>query len=502
MDQQKASQVLKSKLANQFWRLNNLYKIINENGECITFRMNPEQEDFYRGMWHFNCILKARQLGFSTVIQLYGLDCALFNSNYEFGVIAQTRDDASSIFKKKIKFAYDNLPDWLKASRMATNDSANELSFNNGSSIRVGTSLRSSTLQLLHVSEYGKIAAKYPDKAEEIKTGAFNTVHANQIIAVESTAEGVGGEFHDLTRTAERLQEQKAHLTSLDPKFFFYPWYKKDSYRLPKEGVSIDSGLKLYFQGLKEKHGIALDDEQKAWYAKKSQQQGDAMKREFPTVPSEPFEVAIDGAYFANEMARVRKGGRICRIPVETAVPVNSFWDLGRNDSNAIWLHQAVGKENRFVGYYENSGEGLSHYAQWLREWLPSGCMFGSHYLPHDASVVELTRADHKTRAQVLEDLLIKPTVIVSRTPDLGTAIQATRDMFPTCWFDEENCTQGIACLDGYRKSWNDKTANWTDSPVKNKFIHGADAFRQFAQGFKPSTGWGAFAQPSTKGFV
>lgn len=484
MADQKAYQELKSRLSDQHWRLNNLYKIIDQDGEKVTFRMNAEQEHFYRNMWHFNCILKARQLGFSTVIQIYGLDCALFNSNYEFGVIAQTRDDASSIFKKKIKFAYDNLPAWLKATRPATNDSANELSFSNGSSIRVGTSLRSSTLQLLHVSEFGKIAAKYPEKAEEIKTGAFNTVHANQIIAVESTAEGVGGEFHDLTKRAERLQQQDSDLTALDPKFFFYPWWRKASYRLPDTGVSIHPELKSYFQRLEDGHGIVLDDEQKAWYVKKAEQQGDAMKREFPSTPAEPFEVAVEGAYFANEMARVRKEGRICRIPIETSVPVNTFWDLGRNDSNAIWLHQRVGKEDRFIGYYQNSGEGLSHYVAWLKDWLPQDTSFGVHYLPHDAEVVELTRSDHKSRKEVIEDMGLRPCKVVTRVPDLNTGIQSARDSFPRCWFDEERCKEGIDCLDGYRKRWNETTATWADQPLKNKFIHGADAFRQFGQGY------------------
>jgi len=482
---QQAYQEIRTKLGDQYWRLNNLYKIIDQNGEEITFRMNPEQEDFYRNMWYFNDILKARQLGFSTVIQLFGLDNAIFTNNYSFGVIAQTRDDASAIFKHKIKFAYDKLPVWLREMSPAHTDSANELAFTNGSSIRVGTSLRSSTLQLLHVSELGKIAAKYPEKAEEIKTGAFNTVHDGQIICVESTAEGAGGLFYDICKKAEALQQQGKELTPLDPKFFFYPWWKKESYRLANTGVLIDPELKRYFIRLEDRFGIQLDDEQKAWYAKKLEQQGDAMKREFPSVPSEPFEVAIEGAYFANEMARVRKDGRICRVPIETAVPVNTFWDLGRNDSNAIWMHQRVGKEDRFVGYYENSGEGLSHYVGHLKNWLPDGCTFGEHFLPHDAEVVELTRSDHKSRKEVVEDMGMRPVRVVPRIPELATGIQQSRDALARCWFDEENCALGLQCLDGYRKAWNDKTANWMDTPVKNKFIHGADAFRQFAQGYK-----------------
>ena len=491
MTEEEALQQLKERLSNRTYRLNHLYKITNEAGKVVTFKMNAEQEAFYQDMWYFNCILKARQLGFSTFIQIFGLDMCLFNSNTEFGIIAQSLDDAKSIFRNKIKFAYDNLPEWLREARPANTDSANEIRFSNGSGIRVGTSLRGGTLQILHVSEYGKIAAKYPDKAKEIKTGAFNTVHAGQFIFVESTAEGHGGEFYDLCQRSKRLQEQGAELTPLDARFHFYPWWEKDSYRI--EGVSVltPEPLKRYFADL-EKQGITLSREQKAWYVKKSAQMGDDMKREFPSTAKEPFEVAVEGAYFAREMARVRREGRLCRIPVETGVPVNTFWDLGRNDNNAIWLHQRIGKEDRFVGFYQNSGESLAHYAGWLKDWLPQGVTWGTHYLPHDAKVKELTREDNKTREQVLQDLGFRSTKVVERIQDLMTGIQMARDGFASCWFDPEACADGIACLDNYRKAWNDTLGVWRNEPQPSIYNHGADAFRQFAQGYNDQSGWDA----------
>ena len=471
-------------------RRTNLYFITDEKGDEVLFRPNEDQLHFLNNRWDFNCILKARRLGFSTVIQIDGLDDCIFNSNIEFGIIAQSLDDAKAIFRSKIKFAYDRLPAALKNVVKATTDAANEIRFSNGSGIRVGTSLRGGTLQRLHVSEYGKISAAYPDKAREIKTGAFNTVQAGQLIDVESTAEGQGGEFHDLCRRAEKLQQQGVKLTSLDPRFHFYPWWRKREHRLPKDGVFIPQELKNYFDGL-ESQGIALDDEQRAWYAKKSEQMGDDMKREFPSTSKEPFEVAIEGAYYAKEMARVRKEGRICRIPVETGVPINSFWDLGRNDSTSIWLHQQVGKEDRFIGFYQNSGENLSHYVKWMLDWLPQGCVWGTHFLPHDAGIKDLSQMENKSREQVIQDLGLKRTKIVPRTPDLLTGIQQTRDAFSSCWFDAEACAEGIACLDNYRKEWNEQTATWRDSPRHDDFSHGADAYRQFGQGYSRTDKWG-----------
>ena len=134
--------------------------------------MNWAQEDLFREMHFMNVVLKARQLGFTTFIDLFMLDQCLFNSNVRAGIIAHNRDDAKIIFRDKIKYPYDNLPDVLRARISAESDTAQELLFSNNSSIRVGTSLRSGTLQLLHVSEYGKLCAKYPEKAREVRTGA------------------------------------------------------------------------------------------------------------------------------------------------------------------------------------------------------------------------------------------------------------------------------------------------------------------------------------------
>ena len=117
-------------------------------------------------MHECSLILKARQLGFTTFIQLFMLDACLFNSNIRAGTIAHRLDDARVIFRDKVKFPYDNLPDMLKAARPIIRDSADELVFANNSSIRVSTSMRSGTLQYLHISEYGQLCAAFPIRRE------------------------------------------------------------------------------------------------------------------------------------------------------------------------------------------------------------------------------------------------------------------------------------------------------------------------------------------------
>ena len=195
--------------SDQLWRLNNLYWITDKDGKRTKFELNWAQSDLMGSLHYLNLILKARQLGFTTFIQLYMLDCCVFYPDTKAGVIAHTRDDAEVIFQDKIKYPYDNLPDQIRAQAPIKRDNTRMLELANNSAIRVGTSLRGGTLQYLHVSEFGKICAKYPEKAREIVTGALNTIEAGQMAWIESTAEGQEGRFYEMCEAAqskERLE--------------------------------------------------------------------------------------------------------------------------------------------------------------------------------------------------------------------------------------------------------------------------------------------------------
>jgi len=129
------------------------YRVKNKDGAIVPFCMNADQEKFILERHGMDVVLKARQKGFTTIIQLDMLDDCLFIPNTSAGVIAHNLNDAKAFFADKIKFAYDNLPSAFRELVPATQDAAESMKFGNGSSIRVGTSLRSGTLQRLHVSE-------------------------------------------------------------------------------------------------------------------------------------------------------------------------------------------------------------------------------------------------------------------------------------------------------------------------------------------------------------
>jgi hypothetical protein len=110
-------------------------------------------------------------------------------------------------------------------------DSADTLTLGNNSSFRVSTSVRSGTLNWLHVSEYGKICAQYPDKAREIRTGSFPAAESGTITA-ESTAEGEGGDFYDISIKAQEMLSTGAELTARIGGSSSYPWWRAKEYRL------------------------------------------------------------------------------------------------------------------------------------------------------------------------------------------------------------------------------------------------------------------------------
>lgn len=484
MQEQAAFNDLSEKLSDQGWRLNNLYKIKDVDGNIIQFKMNFEQQHLFDNMHYFNVILKARQLGFTTFIDIYKLDACLFNSNHAAGIIADTRENAEAIFKNKVRFAYDNLPEWLKQKVTATSESARQLEFSNGSTITVGTSYRGGTLQKLHVSEYGKIAARYPEKALEIKTGALNTVHIGQQIFVESTAEGRQGEFWELCEIARKLKDAGKHLTPLDPKFFFYAWWQHPDYCLSDEdcaGVSVDSEMQMYFMKLSEQ-GINLTAGQKSWYIKKEALQKDKMKREYPSTPEEAFEASLEGAYYTKQMELVRRNKQIGFIPHEPSKPVHTFWDIGQGrDEMAIWFFQHIGNQYRFIRYHESAGEGWEFYTNLLKSYNYS---YGTHYWPHDGNKKIIAGAV-QTSKQIAEGLGINPIKIIPRTNDVQADIMnKCRPVISRCFFDEAKCSVGITHLDAYRKEWDENMGQWKDSPRHDASSHCADAFRTFAVGY------------------
>lgn len=471
------------RLVDQFsdwrWRLNNLYSIIDEGGKRVQFRMNWAQEALFDEMHYMNVILKARQLGFTTFIQVFMLDACVFNRDIRAGTIAHTLQDAQTIFRDKVKYPYDSLPDALKSRVAIRQSNSTELMLTNNSSIRVGTSLRSGTLQYLHISEYGKMCAKFPEKAREVRTGALNTVQAGQLVFMESTAEGQDGDFFETCESAQSKGRMGVDLTPLDWKFHFFPWWKAPKYEIDPAGVVITDTFAKYFGKLADL-GIHLSAGQKAWYVKKAESQKGDMKREYPSTAAEAFEASVEGAYYADQMALVEAEERIGPYPHVPGYPVHSISDIGMDDCNSVWLFQVLPGRVRCIAYFEHTGTGMDGMiAELERRQEANDYVYGVHYMPHDIRVREWTRGG-MTRIEVM----LKEV----KARDLGTVqkverayvedrINGTRRILAKCEFDQAGCDQGIKCLKNYRKDWDEDFGVWKDKPRHDWASHGADAF-------------------------
>ncbi len=431
----------------------------------------------------------------TTFIQLLFLDLILFNSNMRCGTIAQDRDTAKAIFQDKIRTPYDWLPEGIKAQRFPIRDSASELALNNNSVLRVGTSMRGGTLQYLHVSEFGKTCARWPEKAREIITGSLNTVKAGQYVFIESTAEGQEGQFFKMTEKARAQARSGSPLSTIDYKFHFYGWHEDPNCWIDPAGVVITEEAQRHFAQLERDHGIVLNAGQRAWWTVTQETQLDDMGREYPAHPDEAFASAVDGSYYGKLMAKAEKEGRVGAYPAIPGLPVHTAHDIGVYDYHSIWFFQVLpnrwktlddGKriqipgEVRHLHYYQNCGEGMPFYAEYCDEqykkrgWKREGAI---DFFPHDAKVREWGTG--KSRIEQMVGKGFRPRIVTRL--DLGDGINATRALISMGTFDAAGCSDGIAVLKNYKRQWNDRTGAWMSQPLHNEASHGADAERTLA---------------------
>ena len=478
-------------LADPEWRLFSgcLYKIMvkgddDEDAFTVPFRPNRAQKRFIRRLWHRNIILKARQLGFTTLIAILWLDHALFNADQRCGIIAQDREAAEVIFRDKVRFAYHNLPDEIRERFPLARESASELLFaHNNSSIRVATSMRSGTIHRLHISEFGKICAKYRDKAAEVMTGSIPAVPLNGVLVIESTAEGAEGEFYDLCERAQSLHAGAQKLTQRDYRFHFYPWWHEPAYTMDPQAVYVSPEQHDYFAQIEQAMDCTIDPGQRAWYVATMLAdfagKEERMWQEYPSTPEEAFQRSTEGNYYAKDLVLLRKRGGICRVPV-LDLPVYTFWDIGRSDGTAVWFMQQMHGEDRFISYYEEHNEDLRHYARMLTE---KGYLYGAHFLPHDANHKKLSDTNKSVKEQLQGLLPGHKFVVVPVITELMTGIYATRKHLKGAFFDLDGTKQGIERIANYRKKYSQTQARYLDDPDKsNGCSEGADALRQWAQ--------------------
>ncbi|WP_232324116.1 MULTISPECIES: hypothetical protein [unclassified Variovorax] len=343
--------------------------------------------------------------------------------------------------------------------------------------------MRSGTIHRLHVSEFGKICAKFPDKAVEVMTGSIPAVPTNGILVIESTAEGREGDFYTMTQIAQAVHLSKAELTPKDYRLHFYGWWMEPKYRIDSRLVAVTREEHDYFDLIEHAMDCRIDPDQRAWYVatKRADFSGkeERMWQEYPSTPDEAFQVSTEGNYYAKDMLAVRKRGGITRVPV-LDLPTHTFWDIGNSDGTAIWFMQELRGEDRFTDYYEEHNQDLRHYARELKD---RGYVYGVHYLPHDADHKKLGDYNKSVKQMLAELLPGHRFIVVPRITELITGIQTTRKHLKGVYLDDTRCKPGVVRLEGYRKKFSRTENRFLDIPDKsNGCTEGADAFRQYAQ--------------------
>lgn len=204
------------------------------------------------------------------------------------------------------------------------------------------------------------------------------------------------------------------------------------------------------------------------------------------------FIAALTGAYWGKEMAKLEEKKRICKIPHDPALLVDTFWDLGIDDSTTIWFVQQSRLEIRVIDYLEIVGEGIPYFAKILKEGHRAEYNYREHHWPHDGNSRDLTTG--KERSVSARELGIKPLRVHPRY-DVADGIDAARRLLPRCFFDKEKCTfilkgdkgsRGLESLRTYQKKWDSKNKIFLTTPLHNWASHGADAFRLLAMALKP----------------
>jgi len=196
------------------------------------------------------------------------------------------------------------------------------------------------------------------------------------------------------------------------------------------------------------------------------------------------FTAAIIGAYYAKLIADADDSERVTRVPYDPMYPVHTAWDLGINDSTAIWFAQIFrGGAVHIIDYYESSGVGLDHYADILNQ---KDYNYGDHLAPHDIEVREL--GSGKSRLETAYTLGIKFRVVPKMK--VADGINAARMLIPKCYFDKDKCHEGLEYLRQYRQEWDERRKVFRDHPLHDFTSHAADAFRYLAVGLENRTNY------------
>ena len=188
------------------------------------------------------------------------------------------------------------------------------------------------------------------------------------------------------------------------------------------------------------------------------------------------FVTALSGAYFAKHIAEAKAEGRIGKVAADPLMQIRAVWDIGgtgaKADAVSIWIEQWIGKEIRFLDYYEAVGQPLATHLNWLRSrgWGNALCI-----LPHDGSTND--RVYDVSYESAIREAGFEVIVISNQGKGAASMrIEAARRLFPNMWFNEATTQAGLDAIGWYHEKRDDARGIGL-GPEHDWSSHGADSF-------------------------
>lgn len=347
-------------------------KIKTKSGTVVTFRLNDAQRKLYAvakrqqdaGKPVRLIILKARQLGFSTLTEGLIFHACATRKNVNALIVAHREDATANLFRMS-KLFYDELPAPVKPMLRASN--AQELVFENPSKLRSEREARpglrsrircataggrgigrSDTLQCVHLSEY----AFWPDGADgkaSTLAGILQAVPSlpGTMVVIESTANG----FEDFK---ERWDAAVAGENDFEPVFF--AWFENPDYSMP-----VVPGTEWTPEERDLKAAYRLTDEQLQWrrwcIANNCGGSLDMFRQEYPASPGEAFLHSGTGV-FDNEQIVLR----LERLPEPAGRGEFTDGEWTESETGAITLYELPEEGVPYVLGGDTAGEGSDYF--------------------------------------------------------------------------------------------------------------------------------------------
>ena len=219
--------------------INNYAKISHPLKGLIPFNTYNFQTDLIENFndHRFNIILKARQLGISTITAAYVAWMMMFHRDKNVLVIATKFGTAANLVKK-VKAIHRHLPEWMKIASISI-DNRTSFELTNGSQIKASSTSsdagRSEALSLLVIDE-----AAHVEGLEELWTGLYPTLSTGGRCIALSTPNGVGNWFHQTCVDAE-IEKNDFQLVTLP--WDVHPdrdkeWFEKETRNMSRRQIA------------------------------------------------------------------------------------------------------------------------------------------------------------------------------------------------------------------------------------------------------------------------